>query len=268
MCLTKGNSVSVDFSVSDGVATILLNRPDKLNAITYPMWAQLGEAFDRCQNDDAIRAVILTGAGRGFCAGADISGEGRKANAKAGLVGALEMMTEINGVIRRLHDLRKPTIAAVRGPAVGIAWTMALCCDWLLTTESAKFRPAFMNLAKVPEGGITFLMRRLIGDFKARDILYRAKIVSGAEAVQLGLATQLVAEEALNGEALTLARELAGGPPLAFALTKRLFNGGASTFDQYVDAELNAIVLAANVADATEGMAAFREKRPATYTGL
>ncbi|TAL03599.1 MAG: enoyl-CoA hydratase/isomerase family protein [Rhodospirillaceae bacterium] len=259
--------MSVDCSISDGVATILLNRPDKLNAITYDMWGQLAEHLDRCQRDDAVRAIILTGAGRGFCAGADISGQGRKQDAKTGLAGALDMMAEINSVIRRLYHMPKPTIAAVRGAAIGISWTMALCCDWILVTEGAKFRPAFMNLAKVPEGGIMFLMSRLIGALKARDIIYRARFVSGREAVDLGLATQLVSEEALMDEAVVLARELAAGPPLAFALTKRLFNADAGTFDQFVDRESNAVAIAANIADATEGMAAFREKRAARFTG-
>lgn len=259
--------MSVEFNVSDGVATILLNRPEKLNAITYAMWAQFDEAFDRCQKDSSIRAVVLTGAGRGFCAGADIAGEGRK-SMETGLFASRDFMGEINAVVRKLYMLDKPTIAAVRGPAVGIAWTMALCCDWVLATESAKFRAAFMNLAKVPEGGMPYLMRRLIGDAKARDILYRARVVSGTEAVEIGLAAQLVAEEALEDEAQKLARELAAtAPPLAFAHTKRLFNADWTSFDQYVEAELAAITICTNLQDATEGMAAFREKRAPNYSG-
>ena len=259
--------MSVDCSVSDGVAIILLNRPDKLNALTHEMWGQLALHLDRCQTDDAVRARILTGAGRGFCAGADISGQGGKKGRKTGLAGALDSMAEYNSVIRRIYHLRKPAIAAVHGAAIGIAWSMALCCDWVLATESAKFRPAFMNLAKVPEGGMVYLMSRLIGQLKARDILYRAHFVSGREAVDLGLATRLVSEEALMNEALTLAREIADGPPLAFALTKRLFNTDAAGFDQFVEMELNAIAIAANTEDAAEGMAAFKAKRAAQFTG-
>jgi len=155
----------------------------------------------------------------------------------------------------------------VRGPAVGIAWTMVLSCDWVLVTESAKFRPAFLNLAKVPEGGIIYLMSRLIGQLKARDIIYRARFVSGAEATELGLATRLVPEDALLDEALALARELAAGPPLILALTKRLFNADVAGFDAFVDQELNAIAIGANTEDAVEGRAAFIQKRPAQYTG-
>ncbi|HUN79991.1 MAG TPA: enoyl-CoA hydratase/isomerase family protein, partial [Phycisphaerae bacterium] len=112
--------MSIDFSLQEGVATLLLNRADKLNAITDEMWDQLAGHLDRCESDDAVRAVVLTGAGRGFCAGADISGQGRKER-KTGLPGALDAMNDYNGVIRRLYHLRKPTIAAVRGPAVGVA---------------------------------------------------------------------------------------------------------------------------------------------------
>ena len=259
--------MSIDFSLSDGVATVLLNRPDKLNALTDEMWDQLAGCLDRCEKDDAVRAVVFTGAGRGFCAGADISGQGRKKERKTGLPGALESMKGYNGVIRRLYHLGKPTIAAVRGPAVGIAWTMVLCCDWVLVTTSANFRPAFLNLAKVPEGGMIYLMSRLIGQLKARDIIYRAKFVSGAEAAELGLATRLVSEETLMDEALSLARELAAGPPLILALTKRLFNSDAASFDAFVDQELNAIVIGANTEDAVEGRTAFMQKRPAQYTG-
>ena len=258
--------MSVEFTLSDGVATILLNRPDKLNAITDAMWDQLGEYFDRCAIDDAVRAVILTGAGRGFCAGADISGEGRKPR-KPGLVGALDAMDEYNGVIRRLYDLEKPVVAALRGPVVGIALTMALCCDWLLVSETVKFRPAFLNLAKVPEGGIMHLMVRMIGELRTRDIIYRARFVEAQEAVEIGLANRLVDDAALIVEANALAAELALAPPTAFALTKRLFRMPPTSFDEFVAAERNAIALAANLDDAREAMAAFREKRPPKYTG-
>lgn len=258
--------MSVDFSLSEGVATILLNRPDKLNAITDAMWSQLATHLDRCAGDPDVRAVILTGAGRGFCAGADISGEGKKQR-KGGLVGALDAMGDYNAVVGRLYHLEKPVIAALRGPVVGIAFTMALCCDWILVSETAKLRPVFLNLAKVPEAGIVHLMVRMIGELKTRDIIYRSRMLSAQEAVAIGLANRLVADEALIDEASALASELAAGPPTAFALTKRLFHMTHTSFDHFVDAEKTAIALAANLEDAREGMAAFREKRPAKFTG-
>lgn len=259
--------MSVEFALSDGIATVMLNRPDKLNALTDDMWDQLRDSFDRCAVDDAVRAVILTGAGRGFCAGADISEEGRKSR-KPGLVGALDTIGEYNGVIQRLYHLDKPVIAALRGPVVGIALTMALCCDWILVSETMKLRPAFLNLAKVPEGGIMHLMARMIGELRARDIIYRARFVGAQEAVEIGLANRLVDDGALMDEAITLAAELAAAPPVAFALTKRLFRLPPTSFDQFVEAEKNAIALAANLGDAREAMAAFREKRAPSYTGL
>jgi len=258
--------MSVDLSVNGAVATILFNRPDKLNALTSSMWDQLAEHLECCERDSAIRAVVITGAGRGFCAGADISRPAGTTPEKS-LASAIDAMSAYNAVIRRLYHLRKPTIAAVRGAAVGIAWTMVLCCDWILVTETAKFRPAFLNLAKVPEGGIMYLMSRLIGQLKARDIIYRARFVSGREAVDLGLATRLVGEDTLMEDAEALAREMAMAAPLAFALTKRLFNSDMADFDRFVDMELNAIAMAANTSDAVEGMAAFKEKRPAQFTG-
>lgn len=258
--------MSVEFTLADGVATLLLNRPDKLNAITDAMWDSLAQHLDRCAADAEVRAVILTGAGRGFCAGADISGEGRKPR-KGGLAGALDAMGDYNAVVGRLYHLDKPVVAALRGPVVGIALTMALCCDWILVSETARLRPAFLNLAKVPEAGIIHRMTRMIGELKTRDIIYRARVVEAAEAVGIGLASRMVADDALMDEATALARELAAGPPTAFALTKRLFRQAHGTFEQFVDAERNAIAIAANLDDAREGMAAFREKRAPKYTG-
>ncbi len=259
--------MSVSLALADGVATITLDRPDKLNAITEAMWGELAAHFDRVREDDAVRAVILTGAGRGFCAGADIGGGELKKQRKPGLAGALDAMGDYNAVIGKLYHLPKPVIAALRGPVVGIAWTMALCCDWILVSETAKFRPAFLNLAKVPEGGIMHLMTRMIGELKTRDIIYRARFVEAQEAVEIGLASKLVADAVLMAEAQALAAELAAAPPLAFALTKQLFQTPPTSFDAFVDAERNAIAIAANTGDASEGMAAFREKRPPKFTG-
>ena len=260
--------MSVDLSISQNVATILLNRPDKLNALNDAMWLQLRDHLDRCESDDGIRAVVLAGAGRGFCAGADISGEGKVIERKPGVAGTHQMMEFYDLVLRRIYHLPKPTIAAVQGAAVGVAWTMALACDWLLAAESAKFRPAFMNLAKVPEGGFQYLVARQIGEFKARDLVYRARFLSGGEAAGIGLASRLVADSELMTEAQALAAEGAAMAPLAFKLSKQLFNARSGDFDAFLQAELQAIVIAANTADAREGMAAFVEKRAASFTGV
>lgn len=149
----------VELSLSGPVATIRLNRPQKLNALTDAMWLQLADHLDRFEQDDAIRAIILCGEGRAFCAGADISGEERVIERRPGIAGTAQAMEFYDTVVRRIYHMPKPIIAAVQGAAVGIAWTMALCCDWVLVAESAKFRPAFLNLGKVPEGGGNFWSR-------------------------------------------------------------------------------------------------------------
>jgi 2-(1,2-epoxy-1,2-dihydrophenyl)acetyl-CoA isomerase len=264
---SKDQPMSVEISVSDHVASILFNRPDKLNAFTDGMWLQLRDHLDRCANDDEIRSVLISGAGRGFCAGADISGEGKVITRKPGIAGIQQMMEFYSAIVQKLYHLPKPTIAAVHGPAVGIAWTMALCCDWLLTTETAKFRPAFMNLAKVPEGGFQFLLARQIGAFKARDLVYRSRFTSGAEAFELGLASQLVAEDALMDEAAALGSEAAALAPAAFKSAKQLFNETSGDFDGFIARELAAITITASMTDAKEGMAAFSERRSANFTG-
>ena len=259
--------MSVDCRVSEGVAHLTLQRPEKLNALTDGMWDQLAEHVERCREDEAVRAVLLTGAGRAFCAGADISGEGRSWPRSPGLGGTLELMDRYNAVIAQLYHLPKPVVAGVQGAVVGIAWTLALCCDWLLVTESTVFRPAFLNLAKVPEGGFQYLLTRLVGELKARDIVYRSTPVPGGEAVELGLATRLVADAELRDEAFELARQAAAGPPLSFALTKRLFRADPDSFDAFVARERQAIAIAAHTEDAVEAMAAFKEKRPPKFTG-
>ena len=259
--------MSIDISVSDRVATILFNRPEKLNALTDTMWLQLRDHLDRCAEDDEIRAIVLTGAGRGFCAGADISGEGKVIERKAGIAGITQMTDFYFSIVSRIYHLPKPTIAAVKGAAVGISWTMALCCDFLLAGESAKFRPGFMNLAKVPEGGFQFLVARQIGEFRARDLVYRSQFVIGQEAAEMGLATRCVADDELMNEANVLAAEAAAFAPAAFAYTKRLFNANSGDYDAYLAEEAKAIAIAASMADAKEGMLAFVEKRAANYTG-
>jgi 2-(1,2-epoxy-1,2-dihydrophenyl)acetyl-CoA isomerase len=155
----------------------------------------------------------------------------------------------------------------VQGAAVGIAWTMALACDFLLAAESARFRPGFLNLAKVPEGGFQFLVARAIGEFRARELTYRSRFLTGAEATGMGLATRLVEDDALMEEAHALAAEAAGFAPTAFRFTKQLFNRNSGDYDAFLEAEINAICVAANMEDAKEGMKAFVEKRPAKYTG-
>lgn len=259
--------MSVDLSVEDRVATILLNRPEKLNAMTDTMWVQLREHLDRCEEEDGIRSVVITGAGRGFCAGADISGEGKIIERKPGIAGITQMTDFYFAIVRRIYHMPKPVIAAVNGPAVGISWTMALCCDYLLAAESAKFRPGFMNLAKVPEGGFQFLLARQIGQFKARDLTYGSRFLTGQEAADMGLATGCVADDELMDAANALAAEAAGYAPAPFKYAKRLFNSASGDFDAFLEEEAKAIAITASMSDAREGMVAFREKRPANYSG-
>jgi len=259
--------MSIELSVSDRVATILLNRPDKLNALTDTMWMQLRDHLDRCEQDDEIRSVILTGAGRGFCAGADISGEGKVIVRKSGIAGITQMTDFYFSIVRRIYHLPKPTIAAVKGAAVGISWTMALCCDFLIAGESAKFRPGFMNLGKVPEGGFQFLVARQIGDFRARELTYRSQFISGPEAAAMGLATRCVADDDLMTEANALGAEAAGFAPASFKYAKALFNVRSGDYDAFLAEEAKAIAVTATMADAKEGMLAFVEKRAANYTG-
>lgn len=259
--------MSVDLSISNGVATILLNRPAKLNAFSDTMWLSLRDHLDRCATDDGIRAVILTGAGRGFSAGADISGEGKVIERKPGIAGVYQMMDFYQSIVRRLYHLPKPVVAAVQGPVVGIAWSLALCCDWLLAAPETKFRPAFMSLGKVPEGGFQFLVARNAGQFVARDLAYRSHVVSGTEALDMRLVTRLVPAGDLLADATAMGEEAAAMAPLAFRYAKELFNAQSGNFDAFLEQEMQKIAIAASTSDAKEGMTAFVEKRQARFVG-
>lgn len=259
--------MSIDLSLTNRVATILLNRPEKLNALTDSMWLQLRDHLASCERDDEIRAVVLTGAGRGFCAGADISGEGRVIERKPGIAGITQMTDFYFDIVRQVYHMPKPTIAAVKGAAVGISWTMALCCDFVLAGESAKFRPGFMNLGKVPEGGFQFLIARQVGEFKARELTYRSQFVTGPQAAAMSLATRCLPDDQLESETNALAAEAASFAPAAFKYAKRLFNARSGDYDAFLAEEAKAIAVTASMADAREGMLAFVEKRSANYSG-
>jgi enoyl-CoA hydratase/carnithine racemase len=217
------------YDVSDGIAVVTLNRPDKLNAYTPEMGEEIVDAFARAHDDDAARVVILTGAGRGFCAGIDL--EYMKAAAAGNTpAGALKLGEE--PFVRQwpldLLDFPKPVIAAINGAAIGVGVTMTLGCDIRIAASGAKLALNFAKLGILPGLGSTHLLPRLVGIARALDLVLSARTVLAEEAVQIGLVHQVVAADSLLAEARTRAAAMAECRPEVLAAAKRALHHGAS----------------------------------------
>jgi 2-(1,2-epoxy-1,2-dihydrophenyl)acetyl-CoA isomerase len=258
--------MDVELDINGAVATLRLNRPEKLNALTPEMLAQMLVYLEQVENNPAIRALILTGAGRAFCAGADIKGSGAAPPVMT-VSHARRSLVPYQQVALRLYNLNKPVVAAVRGVSVGIAWSFALCADLLVASDTAKFIPAFLQRATVPEGGMVHLLSRLCGQYRAKEIMYLNRTLTANEALEAGLAAHVVADDALEDVAAALAAELADMPTFSIALTKQLFRANAASMEEFLATELNAVALAVNSSDATEGRLASREKRTPQFKG-
>lgn len=255
------------FERADGVATITLNRPDKLNAFTAELHRALAAAFDAVEGDATIRAVLLTGAGRGFCAGQDLAE--RAAIIAGGKVeGGKALATWYNPLIRRLRRLEKPVVCAVNGVAAGAGANVALACDIVLAARSASFIQAFCRIGLVPDAGGSYVLPRLVGMARASALTLLGDKLPAEQAAAWGLIWRVVEDGELMAEATALARHLARQPTRALALIKQALNASfANTLDEQLDLERALQMKAAATNDFCEGVAAFLEKRPAQFTG-
>src|SRR6266852_6121605 len=256
------------FEHADAVATITLNRPDKLNAFTTELHRELAAALDVVEGDATIRAVLLTGAGRGFCAGQDLAERAAILAAGGKVEGGKALETWYNPLVRRLRRLEKPVVCAVNGIAAGAGANLALACDIVLAARSASFIQAFCRIGLVPDAGGSYVLPRLVGLARASALALLGDKLSAAQAAEWGLIWRVVEDDALMGEATALARHLATQPTRALALIKQALNASfANTLDQQLDLERDLQAKAAATADFREGVAAFIEKRPARFVG-
>ena len=260
------SETDVLFEHDGHVAVITLNRPERLNAISTDMLDRLSELLLRCDQDRAVRAIILTGAGRGFCSGLDLQdvAAGTMGIGDGGATAGLAISEHPPFVLRRIDT---PVVCALNGPASGYGMDLALGCDLLIASETATFvSPVRRSL--VPESGGTWLLPRLIGWQKACEVVLLARRLDGREIERLGMANAVVAPDELMGEARRWADELAANPPLAVQAAKRGMRFALdSTFEanaHHVMAELRQLM---RTADFQEGVQSFLEKRPATYEG-
>jgi 2-(1,2-epoxy-1,2-dihydrophenyl)acetyl-CoA isomerase len=250
----------------DGVRTITLDRPERLNAVNPALAAELPAAFEEAARDDAARAVLVTGAGRGFCAGLDLAepampGTGTRAE-------RLDALAWVGRWVHAVVSCEKPVVAAINGPAAGAGFGLALACDVRLVSATATVTAGYARRGLSPDAGVTYFLPRLVGLSRAADIILTGRDVRADEAERIGLASRVLAPDTFAEEALAYARALAAGPPVALALTKRLL---AQSFDRPLEAqlrdELAHIKACFATRDVAEALVAFREKRAPAFRG-
>jgi 2-(1,2-epoxy-1,2-dihydrophenyl)acetyl-CoA isomerase len=250
--------------VDDGIATITLDRPDALNALTVPLKEELLGAFKSVARDRAVRAVVLTGAGRAFCAGQDLKERLQPDAAPL----AVELRERYNPIIRQMRTLDQPIVGAINGVAAGAGASLAFACDVRIAGEGASFVLAFGRIGLVPDSGATWFLPRLVGPAKAAELALLGETLSAADAERFGLVARVVPADHLAEEARAMAARLAGLAPQALALTKKALERSWSfTLDQALEDEAYRQGVAGATADHAEGMTAFLEKRPPRFTG-
>ena len=252
---------SVLISVDAGLQTITLNRPDKLNAFNPEMHKALRAALDQARDERSIRALLLTGAGRGFCSGQDLS-ERRVDPGAAPIDLSVSLGSYYNPLVRRLRELPKPIVCAVNGVAAGAGANIALACDIVVAARSARFVQSFARLGLVPDSGGTYFLPRLAGSARAMGLALLAEPLSAEDAERWGLIWKMVDDQQLMPEASALARKLAAGPTKGYGLIKRaLYASEHNSLDAQLDLERDLQREAGFSEDYRKGVAAFLEKR-------
>jgi 2-(1,2-epoxy-1,2-dihydrophenyl)acetyl-CoA isomerase len=255
--------------IEDGVAVLTMNRPDSLNALSPEMMAALLEALPRLAADDDVGCIVLTGAGRGFCAGGDVkamaAGSELAAPTLEGKVAKLRHGMESS---RWLHEMPKPTIAMMRGPAAGAGLSLGLACDLRIASDTLKMTTAFVNVGYSGDFGGSWYLTKLVGTAKARELYYLAPVLDAAKAEQLGLVNQVVPDAELESATMDVARKLANGPRIALGYMKKNMNAAEhGTFHAQLDLEAMNHSRTGMTEDHKEAAQAFVEKRKPVFKG-
>ncbi len=251
----------------DGYAIITLNRPDRLNSFNEAQHAALMSAIETCEADETCRAIVLTGAGRGFCAGQDLSDRDPAMLGENPDLGRT-LETFYNPLVRKLRSLKMPVICAVNGVAAGAGANIAFACDIVIAARSARFIQAFSKIGLIPDAGGTYWLTRHLGEARAKALALTAEPLSAEDAANWGLIWRTVDDESLMGEVTALAEQFAKGPTHAYSLTKQAIQAASTnSLDEQLDVE-RALQREAGLSDDyKEGVAAFLQKRPANFTG-
>jgi enoyl-CoA hydratase/carnithine racemase len=253
---------------ADGITTVTLHRPDKKNAINGRMWRELIDVFDEVVDDRSTRVLVITGDGDGFCSGADLTDQENAEDLQGGVGGGLRSMRVVGRAALRLHELPIPTIAAVNGVAAGAGCNLALGCDLVIASDRARFSEIFSKRGLSVDFGGSWLLPRLVGLHKAKELVFLADIIDASEADRIGLVNRVVPHDELDATVREVAGRLAALPPVQLSVSKRLLNQSLSvSMTDALEFEDVAQVLNFQSADTAEAVAAFVQKRPPTFTG-
>ena len=266
--MTDNNNI-LQIEKKNGVGVITLNRPDKLNAFNDELTFALQDTLKELEKDPAIRALIITGSGRGFCSGQDLQNR-----SISDIVGEKKLSLgdsirrRYNPIIVKIRRMEKPIVAAVNGVAAGAGASLAFACDYRLAADGVNFIQSFSKIGLVPDSGSTFFLPRLIGATRAFELMLSAEKLGAAEALRLGLINKVCPADQLMTEAMALAEKLANGPTKAFGLTKRAINKAIfNDLEELLEYEACLQEIAGRSQDFQEGVKAFAEKREPAYTG-
>lgn len=258
---------TIRYSAGDGVATVALARPDKLNAFNAVMHAELRVALDAAEQDDGVRCLVLTGEGRGFSSGQDLT-EDRLVSADGTVDVGARLDRDYNPLVQRLYGFPKVTVAGLNGPAVGAAANIALACDIVLSARSAYLQEAFARIALVPDAGGTWFLPRIVGQKRALALMLTADQVGADELQRMGLVYKVFDDAAFAAELAAFAAKLAAGPSATFRLIKEAARASlANDLPTQLAVERDAQRKAGNSRDFHEGVTAFKEKRAPRFTG-
>ncbi len=268
------SSVIQDVNRESGFATLTLNRPESLNSLSHELLQSLSGAIDEVAADDSIRAVIITGSGRAFCAGADTdemtggTGDGPHKPGPGGAEALRRGFELAHKVILGIYEMEKPVIAAINGTAVGAGFDLACACDIRIASDTARFMAAYIHVGLFPGYGGTWLYPRVLGPAKAAELMYTGNFLEVDEAKSLGFVNDVVSGDELIGAAEKMARRIANGPPIAIRLAKMMMRRGM-TMDLETSLEMSAAAEAITLSsdDHVEGMAALRQKRRPEFKG-
>lgn len=257
----------IDYRADNGIARITLNRPERLNAFVPSMPLEIKAAVEAAGKDKSVRVLAITGAGRGFCAGADLSAGTASVPEEERDAGKL-LETEYNPMILAMRDSQKPIVALVNGPCAGAGMSLALACDIIIAAESAIFLQAFCNIGLVPDAGSTWYLPRTVGRARALGMALLGDKISAREAADWGLIWKTVEDDALAAEGDKVLSKLASGPTRGLGLIRRAIQEsfGLSLREQ-LDLERDSQRVAGSTRDFAEGVQAFLEKRPANFSG-
>jgi 2-(1,2-epoxy-1,2-dihydrophenyl)acetyl-CoA isomerase len=256
------------YEVKDGVATLTLNRPERLNALGDTLRDDLQDAVTRASDDPEVRVMIVTGAGKGFCSGGDVKAMSERKESGSGRPIMEKVAPGRDRTVLALRDSPKPVIAAVNGAAAGAGMNLALCCDMRLASTTAKFAQAFVRRGLHPDWGGTYFLPRVVGTAKACELIFTGEIIDAQEALRLGIVSAVHAPEELLPAAHALARKIADGPPIAIRLAKRaIYHNLDSDLRQALEFETFAQNICFDTEDAAEGIRAFVEKRSPSFRG-